>query len=67
MTSNWLSRKLWVTIATVIPLIVAGFIADDNAAKAISEGIAGFITAIYVLAQAIQNGMSANKTTTPEK
>ena len=61
MTSNWTSRKLWVTIATVIPLIVAGFIADDTAAKAVSDGVAGFITAVYVLAQAIQNAVSSKK------
>ena len=61
MTSNWASRKLWVTIATVIPLIVAGFIADDTAKKAVSDGIAGFITAVYLLAQAIQNGLASKK------
>ena len=55
MTSNWTSRKLWVTIATVIPLLVTAFIADETAAKVMSEAMAGLIAAIYIIAQAIQN------------
>ena len=60
LASKWASRKLWVTISALVPLIFQMFNVSDTQAKALYGFGAAIVAAVYALAQAY-----ADSNTTP--
>lgn len=65
LASKWASRKLWIAISAIVPLLFQAFSVSDTQAKAMYAFGAALVAAIYQLAQAYVDGNVPTPTPTP--